>query len=417
MARFDLRNKGQAGVPFYTPAQEPAAGTATNGEAAPTLFQPLTMRSVELANRIVVSPMCQYSADNGHLTDYHVVHLGQFALRGAGLVIVEASAVEPRGRISPQDVGLWSDSQAVALRRVVDFVHSQGGKIGIQLAHAGRKASTLAPWVGESASKTLAGEEQGGWPDDVVGPSAVAFDQDHAMPRALTLDEVQQLVDMFAQAARRAVKAGVDVIEIHGAHGYLISSFLSPLSNKRTDDYGGSLENRWRFLRQVAQAVRATIPDTMPLWVRISATEWMEWAGEPSWHLDSTVALAKHMASWGVDVIDVSSGGNNSKQRIPRNDPGYQTRLAQSVRRALRHEGLDMAVGAVGLITQSTVARDIVEQGPEQSGDLVLVGRQFLRDGGWVLTVAQELGVAVKWPVQYHRASERHSLGSRDEDE
>ncbi|PHH67257.1 hypothetical protein CDD81_3026 [Ophiocordyceps australis] len=417
MVRFDLRNKGQAGVPFYTPAQEPPAGTATNGEAAPTLFQPLTMRSVELANRIVVSPMCQYSADDGHLTDYHVVHLGQFALRGAGLVIVEASAVEARGRISPQDVGLWSDSQAAALRRVVDVVHSQGGKIGIQLAHAGRKASTLAPWVGQSANKTLAGEEQGGWPDDVVGPSAVPFAPDHAMPRALTLDEVQQLIESFAQAARRAVKAGVDVIELHGAHGYLISSFLSPLSNKRTDDYGGSLENRWRFLRQVVEATRAAIPDKMPLWVRISATEWMEWADGPSWDLDSSIALAKAMASWGVDVVDVSSGGNSSTQRIPRNDPSYQTSLARHIRRALRHEGLDLAVGAVGLIDKATVARDVVQQGPDQSGDLALVGRQFLRDGGWVFTAAQELQVAVKWPVQYHRASERYWQGNDGEAE
>lgn len=231
MGRFDLGNKGQSGVTFYTPAQEPPAGTAANPASALTLFQPLKMRSLELHNRFVVSPMCQYSADNGHLTDYHLVHLGQFALSGAGLVFVEATATEPRGRISPQDSGLWQDSQIEPLRRIVNYVHSQNSKAAIQIAHAGRKATTLAPWIGGSAKKAVADENHGGWPNDVVGPSPIPFAEDHADVKELSVDDIRGLVKGFAQTAVRAVKAGFDIIEIHGAHGYLISEFLSPLSN------------------------------------------------------------------------------------------------------------------------------------------------------------------------------------------
>jgi 2,4-dienoyl-CoA reductase-like NADH-dependent reductase (Old Yellow Enzyme family) len=235
MGRFDLRNKGQSGIPFYTPAQEPAAGTAADASTAPTLYKPLRMRSLELHNRFVVAPMCQYSADNGHLTDYHLVHLGQFALNGAAVVMVEATATEPRGRISPQDSGLWQDSQMEPLRRIVNYIHSQNTKAAIQIAHAGRKASTLAPWIGGSVSKALADEEHGGWPNDVVGPSAIPFAEDHATPKELSLDDIRSLVKSFGEAALRAVKAGFDIIEIHGAHGYLITEFLSPISNVRED--------------------------------------------------------------------------------------------------------------------------------------------------------------------------------------
>lgn len=231
MVRFHLGNKGQAGVPFYTPAQEPAAGAAADASTAPTLYKPLRLRSGELHNRWVVAPMCQYSADNGHLTDYHLVHLGQYALNGAGLVMVEASAVEPRGRISPQDSGLWQDSQIEPLRRIVDFIHSQNTKAAIQIGHAGRKASTLAPWIGGSAKKLLVPIEHGGWPSDVVGPSAVPYADGYAMPRELSVDEIRGLVKAFADSALRAVKAGFDVIEIHAAHGYLLTEFMSPLSN------------------------------------------------------------------------------------------------------------------------------------------------------------------------------------------
>ena len=230
-SRFDLANKGQTGVPFYTPAQEPAAGTAADASTAPTVFKPLKTRSVELHNRFVVSPMCQYSADDGHLTDYHLVHLGQFALNGAGLVFVEATATEPRGRISPQDSGLWQESQIEPLRRIVNYIHSQNTKAAIQIGHAGRKASTLAPWIGGSAKKALADKQHGGWPDDVVGPSPIPFAEDHAAPKELSVDDIRGLVKGFAASAIRAVKAGFDVIEIHGAHGYLITQFLSPLSN------------------------------------------------------------------------------------------------------------------------------------------------------------------------------------------
>lgn len=227
----NTENTAAPGVPFYTPAQNPPPGTPLNKDSVPTLFQPIKIRSLELHNRVVVAPMCQYSADDGHLTDYHLVHLGQLALHGTGLIIVEATAVEPRGRISPQDSGLWQDSQIAPLKRVADFVHSQGSKIGIQIAHAGRKASTLAPWIGGTANKTLAEEDVGGWPNDVVGPSAIPFDDTNASPKELTKAEIKGLVQKFAETAQRAVKAGVDMIEVHGAHGYLICSFLSPLSN------------------------------------------------------------------------------------------------------------------------------------------------------------------------------------------
>ncbi|EFY97247.1 NADH:flavin oxidoreductase [Metarhizium robertsii] len=404
MPRFDLRNKGQSGIPFYTPAQEPAAGTAADASTAPTLYTPLRMRSLELHNRFVVSPMCQYSADDGHLTDYHLVHLGQFALHGAGVVMVEATATEPRGRISPQDSGLWQDSQMEPLRRIVNYVHSQNTKAGIQIAHAGRKASTLAPWIGGSANKALAGEEHGGWPDQVVGPSAIPFSEDHATPAELSVDDIRGLVKSFGEAALRAVKAGFDLIEIHGAHGYLITEFLSPISNKRTDSYGGSFDNRTRFLREVIETVRSVIPDSMPLWLRVSATEWMEWTGEPSWDLDSTVRLAKLLPALGVDALDVSSGGNDPRQRLLR-EKTYQTDLARQIRRALRADGLDMVVGAVGNIDGAEFARDVVQEGGEQSADLVLVARHFLREPDFVLNAAERLGVPVKWPNQYHRAA------------
>lgn len=231
MGSVTYENKGAEGIPYYTPAQFPPAGTPEDAVNAPTLFTPLKVRSVETSNRFVVSPMCMYSADDGHLTDFHLVHLGKFALHGAGMVMVEATAVEPRGRITPQDSGLWQDSQIEPLRRIVDYIHSQNTKAAIQIAHAGRKASTLAPWIGGTVSKTVADESVGGWPTDVWGPSTIPFAEDYAAPHQVTKEEIKQVVQKFAETAQRAVKAGFDVIEIHGAHGYLISSFLSPLSN------------------------------------------------------------------------------------------------------------------------------------------------------------------------------------------
>ncbi|KAM0514685.1 hypothetical protein ACHAPE_006681 [Trichoderma viride] len=402
----NLENTPAPGVPFYTPAQNPPAGTAVDKAAAPTVFTPLRMRSVELHNRIVVSPMCQYSADNGHLTDYHLVHLGQLALHGPGLIFVEATAVEPRGRISPQDSGLWQDSQIAPLRRVTDFIHSQGVKAAIQIAHAGRKASTLAPWIGGTANKAVADESVGGWPNDVVGPSAIPFHEDHAHPKELTIQEIKGLVQKFAETAKRAVEAGFDVIEIHGAHGYLVNEFLSPLSNTRTDEYGGSFENRTRFVREITEAVRAVIPETTPLWLRVSGTEWMEWAGQPSWTVEETTKLAKLVPSWGIDVLDISSGGNSYGQQFP-NSKSFQIDIARDVRKALRAEGIDLTIASVGFITSAQIAHDVVQEGPEAAADLALVARQFLREPEWVLRVAHELKVAVKWSNQYSRAGPR----------
>lgn len=412
------------GVPYYTPAQQPPAGTGTGpATELPTLFTPLTLRSLTLPNRFAVSPMCMYSADDGHLTDFHVAHLGSFAMRGAALTIVEATAVTANGRISPEDSGLWKDSQVAPLRRVVDFVHSQGQKIGIQLAHAGRKASTLAPWHSVRGRSDVAAVEQGGWPDNVWAPSAIPFAPTYANPKEMTIEEIESLVQSFVDAARRSVQAGVDTIEIHGAHGYLISEFLSPLSNKRTDKYGGSFENRTRLLVDIIKAVRGIIPETMPLLLRISATEWMEWSGEESWTVEETVRLAKLLPDLGVDLLDVSSGGNIAAQKIVVH-PYFQVSIAGQIRDALKADGKKMLIGAVGMITTAEMARSIVQEdgslagepaangtveieeeyGQKTHADLVLIARQFLKEPEFVLRTAQQLGVQVAWPIQYHRA-------------
>ncbi|KAK4105419.1 FMN-linked oxidoreductase [Parathielavia hyrcaniae] len=413
------------GAPFYTPAQNPPAGTALDtGAEVPTLFTPIKLRDMTLQNRFIVSPMCTYSADDGHLTDWHLVHLGAFALRGAALTIVEATAVTPNGRISPEDSGLWQDSQIAPLKRIVDFVHSQGQKIGIQLAHAGRKASTLGPWHVTKGRHEVAGPDVGGWPDNLWAPSAIAWDEGYPTPHAMTVAQIQGLVQSFADAARRALQAGVDTIEIHAAHGYLLTEFLSPLTNQRTDAYGGSsFENRTRVLLDVVGAVRAAIPQGMPLLVRISASEWMAHdGGRPSWDLAESKRLALLLADAGVDLLDVSSGGNNPRQRIEVH-PYYQADMAGEIRELLRRESKDMKIGAVGMISTAEMARSIVQEGGklascEQDGkievesgdgtktraDLVLVARQFLREPEFVLKTAALLGVQVSGPVQYHRA-------------
>ncbi|OAA65007.1 NADPH dehydrogenase [Cordyceps fumosorosea ARSEF 2679] len=409
MTPWSTVNKAAPGVPFYTPAQEPAPGSAVDASSdVPSLFRPIKVRGLEQHNRVVVSPMCQYSAHDGHLTDYHLVHLGQLALHGAGLVFVEATAVEPRGRISPEDSGLWADSQVAPLKRIVDFVHSQNGKIGIQIGHAGRKASTLAPWLGGTADKTLADAAANGWPDDVVAVSPIPFAEDHAAPKELTVAEIKGLVKAFADTARRAVEAGFDTIEIHAAHGYLLSSSLSPLSNQRTDEYGGSFENRTRLLKEVIGAVRGVIPETMPLWVRVSGTEWMESTGAPSWDLESTIRLAKELPALGVDVLDVSSGGNSAAQQIPKDSKRFQSDLARAVRKAVEADGLPLLVGTVGYIEDGGTAAELVQEGAEaRAGDFALLGRQFLREPEWVLRAAHGLKVTAKWPNQYHRAGPR----------
>ncbi|KAI3331917.1 NADPH dehydrogenase [Xylariaceae sp. AK1471] len=420
-----VENKAAPGVPFYTPAQEPPAGTALNPATAPTLFQPLQIRDMTLQNRFAVAPMCQYSADDGHLTDWHFSHLSQFVIRGAALTIVEATAVLANGRITPQDSGLWKDSQIAPLKRIVDFAHSQGQKIGIQLAHAGRKASTLAPWlVPRGHASVVAAKEHGGWEDNVWAPSAIKFSEGYVTPKAVTVEDIKELVQGFRDAARRSVEAGFDTIEIHGAHGYMITEFLSPISNKRTDAYGGSFENRTRLLFETIAAVREVIPESMPLLLRISATEWMEHAGE-SWTLEDSIRLAKLLPAAGVDLLDVSSGGNNADQKINIH-PYYQVDLAGKIRETLQKEGTKLLIGAVGLITNAEMARSIVQEGKEATAtgptthdsvevanevagpvtraDLVLMARQFLREPEFPLRVAHQLGVDVKWPNQYHRA-------------
>ncbi|KAI0136302.1 NADPH dehydrogenase [Xylariales sp. AK1849] len=419
-----LNNTPAAGTPYFTPAQNPPAGTALDPDKAPTLFKPLKIRDMTLHNRFVVSPMCQYSAEDGHLTDWHFSHLSQFIIRGNALTIVEASSVTPNGRITPEDSGLWKDSQIEPLKRIATFAHSQGQKIGIQLAHAGRKASTVAPWLAPKTggSSAVATPELGGWPGNVWAPSPIKFADAFAEPKEMTAEDIQSLIQGFKDASVRAVKAGFDMVEIHGAHGYLITEFLSPLSNKRTDKYGGSFENRTRLLFEVIEAVRSVVPEGFPVFLRISATEWMEWDGEPSWTIDDSVKLAKLLPAAGIDLLDVSSGGNNAKQKIELH-PYYQVSLAGQIRDALKEEGIELLIGAVGLITEAEMARSIVqentkpndaqatgtieieqESGQKTQADLVLLARQLLREPEFPLRVAHQLGVEVAWPNQYHRA-------------
>ena len=357
----------------------------------PGLFDSLPLRGVTLRNRIAVSPMCQYSASDGCANDWHLVHLGSRAVGGAGLVIAEATAVTPSGRISPQDLGLWSDAQVEPLARIVRFLEGEGAVAGIQLAHAGRKASTRRPWDGSGTATTASG----GW-NDVVGPSAIPFDDTSRTPLALSEPDIASVVGAFAVAARRALAAGFRVVELHAAHGYLLHEFLSPLSNRRTDSYGGSFENRTRIVREVVDAVRRVWPDALPLFVRVSATDWID----GGWDLEQTVALARLLKEHGVDLIDCSSGGNATGVRIPMT-PGYQVPLAERVRR-----DAGIATGAVGLITGAAQADEIIRQG---QADLVLLARELLRDPYWPLHAAAELGQASPWPPQYLRAAPKES--------
>lgn len=351
------------------------------------LFSPLSLRSLTLRNRIAVSPMCQYSSTDGFANDWHFLHLGSRAVGGAGLVFTEAAAVEPRGRISPQDLGIWSDDHIPALRRIVDALHEHGAAAGIQLAHAGRKASTRRPWEGGKP----VGPEEGGW-TDIVGPSPVPFVNGYSVPAELDAAGIGQVVNAFATAAGRAREAGFDVVEIHAAHGYLLHEFLSPLSNRRTDAYGGSFANRTRVVREVVGAVRAEWPEERPVFVRISASDWTE----GGWTIDDSVELAIQLGTLGVDLVDCSSGGNvMPSPRMPLG-PGYQVPFAERVRR-----DAGVPTGAVGLITSPQQADQIVRTG---QADLVLLGRELLRDPYWPLRAAHELRQEVAWPPQYERA-------------
>lgn len=352
----------------------------------PHLFEPLTQLGVTFRNRIAVSPMCQYSCTNGYANEWHLVHLTSRAVGGAGLVFTEAAAIEPRGRITPQDLGLWEDGHMEPLARTVELLHRFGAVSGIQLAHAGRKASTAQPWKGGKAVSVA----DGGW-SPIVAPSAIPFDQHSPTPDALSLEAIEPLIESFVQAARRAVMIGFKVIEIHAAHGYLLHEFLSPLSNQRDDDYGGSFDRRIRLLCEVVQAVRHVVPDSLPLWVRISATDWMD----NGWDIEQSIALSDKLKAIGVALIDCSSGGLVPGVKIPAG-AGYQTQFADRIRREA-----GIATGAVGMITAPAQADHIIRT---EQADMVLLGREMLRNPYWALDAAKALRQEIPSPSQYERA-------------
>lgn len=350
------------------------------------LYKSFALRGLELSNRIVVSPMCQYSAENGMANDWHLVHLGSRAVGGAGLIFTEAAAVTPEGRISPSDLGIWSDEHIEPLKRITTFIKSQGAASGIQLAHAGRKASCVPPWEGgKQIDPSGKGE---GW--QTVAPSPISFNQDDIAPVALAIEEIQAVVNSFINAAKKAVSAGFDVIEIHAAHGYLLNQFLSPLTNKRTDDYGGSFENRTRLLREVTSGIRSVIPEEMPLFVRISAEEWT-----PGGHtIDDSVKVAKLVKADGADLIDCSSGGVDKAQNI-QVEKNYQVPFAEKIKKEI-----NISTGAVGLITDAEQAENILSK---DKADLIFLGREMLRNPYFALLESENINGTSLWPKQYER--------------
>jgi 2,4-dienoyl-CoA reductase-like NADH-dependent reductase (Old Yellow Enzyme family) len=354
-----------------------------------SLFTPIDLRGMRLRNRIGVSPMCQYSSDDGFANDWHLVHLGQFAVGGAALVLTEAIAVLPEGRISSQDLGIWKDEHVDFLWRIGRFVKAHGAVWGAQLAHAGRKASTIRPWDGGGP----ADESAGGW-TNLSAPSALPFDMGYQTPVALDGSGITRVIGAFRDAAVRALAAGMEIVEVHAAHGYLLHQFLSPLSNTRSDQYGGSFENRTRLVREVVVAIRSVWPEHLPVAVRLSATDW----AEGGWSAEETVKLSALLAQDGADVIDVTSGGNVAGAKIPVG-PGYQVEFAEQVRR-----GSGVATASVGLITSPQQADTIVRT---RQADIVLLARELLRDPHWPLRAARELRVDIPWPPQYERAKLR----------
>ncbi|MBV9106012.1 MAG: NADH:flavin oxidoreductase/NADH oxidase [Verrucomicrobia bacterium] len=378
--------------PSYVTTHAGRAGTDHDRKVPEIdLLSPLTIRGVTFRNRIAMSPMCQYSGQDGFADDWHLVHLGSRAVGGAALVIVEATAVTADGRISPGDLGIWKDLHIEPLGRIAQFLQSQGAVAGIQLAHAGRKASCDLPWKGGESLKT---PQAGGWP--VVGPSPVRFSEGSPMPIPLDESGIEGIINSFEAGARRALSAGFKVLEIHAAHGYLLHQFLSPLSNRRNDQYGGSLENRMRLLLRVVKGVRGLMPEELPLFVRISATDW----AEGGWEIKQSIELATHLKALGVDLIDVSSGGMVPYARIPV-AKGYQVPFARSIR-----EGADIRTGAVGLITEPRHADEIVTGG---DANLVFIAREMLREPYWALKAQQELGDDQAWPTQYGYALKRRA--------
>lgn len=352
----------------------------------PHLFSPLAIRDITLKNRIAVSPMCEYSSDDGFANDWHLVHLGSRAVGGAGLVFTEASAVLEEGRISPGDLGIWKDEHIPMLKKITEFVRRQGSVAGMQLAHAGRKASAHVPWDKGGSMIPL---EEGGWP--TVAPSPIPFHETDRPPVEASTNEIQRIVEAFAAASKRALAAGFEVLEIHGAHGYLINEFLSPLSNRRGDRYGGSFENRARLAVEVTEAIRGAWPRSLPLFIRISASDWMD----GGWTVGDSVKLAQRLKPLGVDLVDCSSGGLVPHAKIPVK-PGYQVPFAQRVR-----SESGVLTGAVGMITEAQQADEIIRDG---SADLVLLAREFLRDPYFPLHAAKKLGTRLEPPVQYQRA-------------
>jgi 2,4-dienoyl-CoA reductase-like NADH-dependent reductase (Old Yellow Enzyme family) len=348
------------------------------------LFSPLKIRNITLKNRIAMSPMCQYSATEGFANDWHLAHYGARATGGTGLIIVEATGVTPNARISPGDLGLWKDEQIAGLKRITEYIHRENAVAAIQLAHAGRKASCALPVNGGKQLRI----EEGGW--QTVAPSDIPFLPGERNPQALDEQGITEIVNAFSSAAARAVRAGFDVIEIHSAHGYLLHEFLSPLSNKRTDLFGGSFENRIRLLVMVCEAVRNTVPDSSPLFVRLSSTDWTE----GGWTLDETVKLAGILKAKGVDLIDCSSGGNVHDAKIPAG-PGYQLPFSEAVKKS------GIMAGAVGFITGARQAETVISEG---KADLVFLGRELLRNPYFALSAARELGAEIAWPSQYLRA-------------
>ncbi|GAA5874982.1 hypothetical protein JCM8547_002141 [Rhodosporidiobolus lusitaniae] len=418
------------------PLTHPPPGTALpaehfpQNEHLPLLFTPLKIRSLELKNRIVVSPMCQYSASStgaeaGCVNTWHTSHYLQLATRGASLVFFEATAVSPEGRLSPQDLGLWNDTQRDKLKELVGTMQAAGAKVGVQIGHAGRKSSTLPPWMATSpdASKVATNADYAGWEDEVVAPSAIPYHEaTYPHPKEMTSEEIEGVKQAFVDAARRADEAGADVLELHAAHGYLVHNFLSPLSNQRKDKYGGSLEDRLRHPLELISLVRAAWPDHKPLFMRISGTEWHP-AGEKhektgewiSWGIEQSKFLVREAVKFGVDLIDVSSGGNASDQAI-KTGPLYQVPLASAIRESLHADFANSPssspnkplrpalVSAVGLITTAQQAESVLQL---EEADVITMGRQFLRDPSFVFNAAMELGVVVQVPVQYARAFTR----------
>lgn len=394
---------GSKSVPYFTPEQKFRAGTPLDpqpkGTAIPKLFSPLKIKNVELQNRIGVSPMCTYSAGlDGKPTPWHLVHLGQFLMRGPGITFAEASSVAPNGGLSPHDLGIWNDEQALAFKPIVEFAHSQNQLIGAQLAHAGRKASTVPPYIHIEDSSP---ESAGGWPQNTVAPSPIRFRQNGFLPvpHELSVAEIKEYVKDFGLAAERALKiAGFDIIEIHAAHGYLINEFLSEVSNKRTDEYGGSFENRMRFLTEVIEEIRAVTKDKIPLWLRISASENND-VDPLAWTVEDLIRLAKVVREKGVDVLDISSGGNSASQSKRSKGFGQHVPFARAIKKAV---GDSLLLAVPGGLTDSSKVNDLVEEGVI---DIALVARGFLRNPGLVATWAEELDIDVQQNIQYHYVS------------